>query len=647
MKKKKEKNNSFNLRSFFHYFSDSTSKLNKRDWIIMGVLVVLYLIISFYHLGTLQSPKTYYQFTYENEEVGIELAGVSQDISKICYYTGPEIGEFSVMVSTDGEEYQTLTFHNTDGEEVTTFHTTSAFAWEDLNIDSSFKYIKFIAKTPGSYLGEVQLYNKYGEKLLAKANDDQSALIIDEADTVPSQISYLNSSYFDEIYFARSAYEYVHGIDTMEWVHPPLGKLIMAIPILLLGMSTFSYRLMGTIAGVLMIPTIYILAKRIFKNRKWATLAGILMTFDCFHFAQTRMGTVDSFLVLFILLSALFMYQYISQDNRNKKSSRIINLFLSGFFAGCSIATKWTGLFAGVALAIVFFADLFYKKYKQMTDYRPKIQLDKIILTIMGFGLMIPVGIYYLTVMFTSDLSLAALLTVIYYGLLMIFGILYYIVKIDRESWKLFTYCFLFFVCVPIVIYLLSYMLFPNVAFYTDNSIAGIFNQIKEMYAYHSGLQATHDFTSNWYTWPFMIKPVWYYVGYYGGNIKGTIVGIGNPAIWWFGILAFIYLVIASIIKKKKELLFILVFILCNWLPYLLIGRVMFMYHFFPTLPFVMLAIVAFVKWITEKFKNNSFYIFYVSVVILFFILFYPVISGMITSSDYIDSLKWLSTWIF
>ena len=206
---------------------------------------------------------------------------------------------------------------------------------------------------------------------------------------------------------------------------------------------------------------------------------------------------------------------------------------------------------------------------------------------------------------------------------------------------------YLFFVCVPIVIYLLSYMLFPNVAFYTDNSIAGIFNQIKEMYAYHSGLQATHDFTSNWYTWPFMIKPVWYYVGYYGGNIKGTIVGIGNPAIWWFGILAFIYLVIASIIKKKKELLFILVFILCNWLPYLLIGRVMFMYHFFPTLPFVMLAIVAFVKWITEKFKNNSFYIFYVSVVILFFILFYPVISGMITSSDYIDSLKWLSTWIF
>ena len=103
----------------------------------------------------------------------------------------------------------------------------------------------------------------------------------------------------------------------------------------------------------------------------------------------------------------------------------------------------------------------------------------------------------------------------------------------------------------------------------------------------------------------------------------------------------------ASMKNKKKETLFILVFILCNWLPYLLIGRVMFLYHFFPTLPFVMLAIVAFLKWITEKFQNNSFYVFYVAVVILFFVLFYPVISGSLTTSNYVDSLKWLSSWIF
>ena len=167
------------------------------------------------------------------------------------------------------------------------------------------------------------------------------------------------------------------------------------------------------------------------------------------------------------------------------------------------------------------------------------------------------------------------------------------------------------------------------------------------MYDYHSKLTATHDFSSSWYSWPVMTKPVWFYVGYYGGNVKSTIVGIGNPAIWWCGIIAFIYLLINCVCTRKKENLFILVFILCTYLPYALIGRVMFMYHFFPTLPFMMLAIVSLVKWITEKMKNNSFYIFYIALVILLFIIFYPVVSGMVTTSDYIDSLKWLSSWIF
>ena len=348
--KKKEKKNS-KIKDLFSKISDDSAKLKKKDWMIMGILVLIYVIFAFYHLGTLQAPQTYYSFTSEGEDVGLEIATSIQNVSKIRYYTGPETGEFSVTVSTDGKTYK----------EIGTLTQSSVFAWEDYEIGVDLKYIKFVAKTGNTYMGDVQLYDKYGNKILTKASDDQSSVIIDELETVPAQISYLNSTYFDEIYFARSAYEYIHGIDTMEWVHPPLGKLLIAIPILLFGMSTFSYRLMGTIAGILMIPVIYILAKRIFKNTKWALLAGILMTFDSFHFAHTRMATVDSFLVLFIMLSALFMYQYISLDKDESFKKKLKNLGLSGLFMGCAVATKWTGLYAGLALAITFFVDLFYK----------------------------------------------------------------------------------------------------------------------------------------------------------------------------------------------------------------------------------------------------------------------------------------------
>ena len=578
-KTKKVKNENSWFSKVKSFLRDDERKLKRIDWIIIGIFVLFYAILSFTNLGTLENPQTFYEFQYSGDEIGLELKESSKEISTVRIYSGYEVGSYDVFVSNDPDK---------EYDKLTTITQDMVFSWNDFTINETFKYIKFVSLDSKSVIGEIQLYDKYGEKVAVKANDDQSMVVIDEASVVPATISYKNSAYFDEVYFARSAYKYIHGIPTNEWVHPPLGKLIMMIPVLLFGMSTFAYRLMGNIAGILMIPVIYSLAKNIFKNRKWAILAGIIMMFDCFHFAQTRMGTVDSFLVLFMMLSVLFMYKYIVMERKEKLTKKFINLGLSGLFIGCAIATKWTGFYVGLGLAIVFFANLIY----QNTGKR-KVKSE------------------------------------------------------NREVLKTILACIVFFVIIPLVIYLLSYFLFPVI--YPDKveGISGLIEQTKNMFNYHSKLTATHDFSSKWYTWPVMYKPVWYYVGYHGGNIKSTIVGIGNPAIWWFGIIASLYILIRAILKRNKENLFILVFILCTWLPYLFIGRVMFMYHYFPTLPFIMLAIVGLVRFITNKIKNNSFYLFYVAIVVLLFVCFFPVISGMMTTTDYIDSLKWLTSWIF
>ena len=156
-----------------------------------------------------------------------------------------------------------------------------------------------IAAEPNGSIGEVQLYDENSLPLEETATDDTSAPLVDELDLVPIRISYMNSTYFDEVYFARTAYEYVHGLPAYEWVHPPLGKLIQAIPIALMGMTPFAWRMAGNICGILMIAVMYILGKKLFKKRKWAITAALLMMLDTFHFAQSRMGTVDTELVLF------------------------------------------------------------------------------------------------------------------------------------------------------------------------------------------------------------------------------------------------------------------------------------------------------------------------------------------------------------
>ena len=54
--------------------------------------------------------------------------------------------------------------------------------------------------------------------------------MFDENDTFPADgISFRNSTYFDEIYHARTAYEFLHGLPTYETTHPPLGKVILRV----------------------------------------------------------------------------------------------------------------------------------------------------------------------------------------------------------------------------------------------------------------------------------------------------------------------------------------------------------------------------------------------------------------------------------
>lgn len=613
---------------------DNTRKLSKTDWIIMGVLVLIYGIISFIRLGDTSVPLTYKTFTYEGEEAVIELKEKTE-IGKIRYYTGSNLGEFTLYTSDDGVKYN----------EEAVLELGSVFSWQDFNMFATTKYIKFVCNREGSTLGEVALYGN-NNTILPMVIEEGNPLT-DEIDLVPDELSFMNSTYFDEIYYARTVYEYINGIDVYEWSHPPLGKLIMAIPVLLFGFSPFNYRLMGNLFGILLIPLMYILAKRIFKNRKWALLAGLIMMFDTFHFAHTRIALVDGFQVAFILLSVLFMKEYMDLGKKDEFKKKALYLALSGLFIGCAITTKWNALYVGLGLAITFFVHLLKQYNVNIIKYLKKKITMNWALKWLTLLTLVPLGIYYLSVIIFGK-EAATIITAVYYFTMAcyLFVLFFNFIIKDKYLNNLMFVCIGSFIVLPIVIYVLSYVLFPNVSYY-DGTLKGVIDIGKMMYEYHSGLNATHPFSSVWYQWPIMYKPVWLYSGGTSSGLLMTISDFGNPSIWWCGIVAFIYLVINSIKKKDSVCIFLLIFILSTYIPYIFVGRLMFMYHYFITLPFVMLGIVALIKWITEKAKNDRAYYGYIILIIFTFIIFYPIVSGMPISRNYIESLKWLSTWYF
>ena len=614
--------------------NDHTKKLNKTDWIIMGILVLLYGIISFIRLGDTKVPSTYKTFVDGDDYAIITLQDKTY-VNKIRYYVGDGLGDVKVFTSIDGQEY----------EEVTTINIGGVFYWADMGINKSAKYIKFSSATPSVSLGDVAVYDLQQNKVPVIINVNNP--LTDELDLVPDELSFMNSTYFDEIYYGRTAYEYAHGIDVYEWTHPPLGKLIMTIPVVLFGFSPFSYRLMGNIFGILLIPVMYILTKKFFKSRKWALLGGLLMMFDTFHFAHTRIALVDGFQVFFILLSVLFMKEYLDLDKNDLFKKKAKYLLLSGTFIGCAMATKWNAAYVAIALAIVFFIHLFRQYNVNVIKFcKSKLTINNIAKFI-GLFVIIPIALYYFTFLIINK-NVAHVLLIVYYVLLalVLLVMLYAFIFKDKDLTKTIGVCILGFFIIPVIIYILCYVLFPTVSYY-DGTLGGIIDINKMMYNYHSGLDATHPFSSVWYEWPIMANPVWLYSGATSTGQVMTITDIGNPAIWWFGIISFVYLVIDTIKKKDINYVYILIFILVTFIPYVFIGRLMFMYHFFITIPFVMLAIVAFIKWLTEKTKSDKIYYGYIALIIIMFIIFYPVVSAVPISRDYIDSLKWLPKWYF
>lgn len=550
------------MKKIKEFLNEDNEKLNKKDYLVLGFIVLIYTIISFINLGLMINPNTFLR-TEQTDKVIIELKN-EEDIIKMKIFNGECNTKYQLYSSTDGKKYTYINDYNGSG----------ALSWQEERITTKAKFIKILFLEKSS-IGEIAFYNNSKEQVNIKDityKKKHIKTLTDEQNTVPNKISYMNSSYFDEIYFARTAYEYTKGMDTYEWTHPPLGKLIQAIPIYITNyLSPFNYRLMGNISGILMLIVMYVFGKELFKKRKYAIFATLLMTFDTFHFAQTRMGTVDSHLILFILLASYFMVKY----TKNNKTS---NLFLSGLFFGLSVSVKWTGLYGGLALAIIFFTHLLKNK------------------------------------------------------------------QINIKNLLKGT---LFFVIIPIFIYSSLYLIFPNNKLNHTTNISSIINQQKDMYNYHSKLNATHYFSSKWYTWPISYKPVWYHQEILDNNTKETISGIGNIVIWWMGILGFIYSLIRLIIKKDKYSFIIVISMLSLWLPYAFIGRVMFLYHYFPVLPFMMFGIVNLFKGIEEKYKINYLIPIYMLFVIAFFIMYYPVVSGIETPVSYIEKLRLFDTWIF
>ncbi len=626
------------------------AKPDKRDFVIMLSMTLIYLIVALINLGSFKVPQTGWRPANSGESFTIDL-GSEKALSRVYYYLGLTERQY------EGSRYR-VEYADASGrfQPLSTVETNDFYKWKYINVSVKAKYLKFIADSPGGVINELGIFEKSSSKPLGNfrildkktSSIDSGSVenLFDEQKTIEYSPSYLTSTYFDEIYHARTAYEYLHRIEPYENTHPPLGKVFISLGIAIFGMNAFGWRIIGTLFGTAMIPVMYLFGKKLFHKRIYAFCTAFLMMFDFMHFVQTRIATIDVYGTFFVILMYYFMYDYYNSKSYvlGFKSS-LKPLFLSGLFLGIGAACKWIGLYAGGGLALLFIL----AKFNEYQDYR-KLSCGN------------PSRNEGWTKYFVSD----------------------YIIKTS-------LYCVLFFILIPAAIYLLSYipfMLVPG----PGHDLNGVLRNQYDMYNYHSTLQATHPFSSLWWEWPVMYKPIWFYTGSdLPEGYVSSIVSMGNPAVWWTGIISVLAVSIMAIkhFKYKKPLfpaislsllavvfgstavrnfgvyllaVCILIVVISfdkkltipfaamafQYLPWVSITRLAFIYHFFSTVPFIIISIVYMMKILLEKYSELRYTIYvYLGMVALLFIWFYPVLSGMEVPSAYVEHLKWFKSWIF
>ncbi len=211
--------------------------------------------------------------------------------------------------------------------------------------------------------------------------------------------------YFDEIYYAFTAQEMAKGNKdswglglkapegfAFEWSHPPLGKELSTLGILIFGDDTFGWRFFQALFGGFGTLIIYLLAKELFQSKKTGVFAAFLFTFDSFIFVLSRITMVDIFLVSFIMLASLFLVKY-------ARSQKKYLLAVSGIFCGLGMSVKWSGVYVTEFLGAVSFILLIYYERRTQTSKNDTFlkQAIKIIAWVVFAFILIPFVVYIIT----------------------------------------------------------------------------------------------------------------------------------------------------------------------------------------------------------------------------------------------------------
>ena len=396
------------------------------------------------------------------------------------------------------------------------------------------------------------------------------------------QQNFQHGTYFDEVYYARAVTELLAGKYPWENTHPALGKFIMTWWIQLTDLNPLQWRTMNAFFGVCLCILVFFMLMDLTGNFNITLFGSLFVIFDFSRITLSRIATID-IMTCFFMTGSYWILGRIVRDFTVRNKS-FITLKNCVFLA----------LFLSFAISIKWNA--------------------------------------VFTVVACFCVLCGFILQRILKGL-----------KVDYA--RILGALSIIFVIAPTVIYFLSFQPF-HWYLSTGYSFDKFLQDQVNMYQYHSNLKATHGFSSPFWSWPFIQRPMWFYTdraldeGWYY-----TITVLGNPLIWWAFFPAIVFLFMRKYFSRNMPTLVFFLAFCAQFFCWMIASRITFIYHFLPSAVFGCILLAIALNELLQKYR------YFVTAYLIgagtCVVLFWPVVTGLKVSQNYAQYLKWFSSWYF
>lgn len=439
---------------------------------------------------------------------------------------------------------------------------------------------------------------------------------------------------FDEVHFANFAQDYLNNTHVFD-AHPPLGKYFIAFGIWALGFNPVGYRWINALVGSFIPVLLIAIAYKLTGNRKYALLAGFFASLDGLLLVESRHALLNTYLIFFGLLGHLFFLITLCKEGWRKW----FFLTLTGIFLGATVSVKWSGLSIIIAIYATWLTIYLIKK------------------------------LFSENLIFTSDYSKET-------------KFLSPLEQIDTIK----IYHLLYLPLIMYSVYVLSWQ--PHLK-QNPGTIKEIETQIYTFHKSFANKPEEHPYTSPWYSWPIMFRPVSYFyetvkdpkeivptgkkpIAFNQATLVYDIHAMGNPLLYLLALVSLLWVTFTLIEKtflliksflffedsdNKKYLLAINFFVplyliisySANLFSWAGVSRFTFLYHYIPASTFSFLA----AAWVLEHYllSNNeklakNLALLIICIIFLGFLFFLPVYLGLPLSPRGFSLRMWSPSWV-